>query len=173
MAGERTSSKHPGKPSWQLLFSEALRHQRVPPTEEHSLTPSSSMAESTQGATMNRILQEISAVGRKLEGPKRQNDENRPRPAIACLLRHVQNRQLLQAARMHRPFQLDDLEVRLTAYFSKETSERRRAFLDLRPHLHQLDVKYGLFKPARMWITKNGVSKDFYDPKDLQVFPLL
>ncbi|KAJ1155865.1 hypothetical protein NDU88_008590 [Pleurodeles waltl] len=68
MPGGRTSSKHPGKLSRQLLFSEALRHQTVPPTEEHSLTPCSSMANSTPGATMDRILQEISAVGRKLEG---------------------------------------------------------------------------------------------------------
>ncbi|KAJ1193511.1 hypothetical protein NDU88_002808 [Pleurodeles waltl] len=167
MPDGRTSSKYPGKPSRQLLYSEALRHQRVPPTEEHSLTPSSSMAESTQGVTMDRILQEISAVGRKLEGmdsamaslmaetksmrldiagfwtqatgleqvhglgPKRRDNVNRPRPIIACLLRHVQTRQLLQAARMHGPFRLDDLEVRLTADFSKETSELRRAFLEL------------------------------------------
>ncbi|KAJ1124008.1 hypothetical protein NDU88_002472 [Pleurodeles waltl] len=103
-------------------------------------------------------------------GHKRRDDANRPRPIIACLLRHVQTRQLLQAARTHGPFRLDDLEVRLTDYFSKETSERRKAFLVLLPRLRQLDVKYGLFEPARMWITKNGVSKDFYDPRDLRVF---
>ncbi|KAJ1184243.1 hypothetical protein NDU88_001051 [Pleurodeles waltl] len=198
MPGGRTVSKQAGKPSQQLLFSEALRHQRVPPPEEHPLIPPSSMAEPTQGATMDRILQEISVVGRKLEGmdsamasltaetksmrldiagfqvhrlgPKQRDDANRPRPIIACLLRHVQTRQLLQAARVHGPFRLDDLEVRLTANFSKETSEPRRAFLTLRPRLHQLDVKYGLFEPARMLITKNGVSRDFYDPDDLQVF---
>ncbi|KAJ1198631.1 hypothetical protein NDU88_002470 [Pleurodeles waltl] len=67
MPGRRTSSKHLGKPSRQLLVSQALRHQRVPPTEEHFLTPNSSMAESAQGTTMDRILLEISAVGRKLE----------------------------------------------------------------------------------------------------------
>ncbi|KAJ1137713.1 hypothetical protein NDU88_004111 [Pleurodeles waltl] len=245
MPGGRTSSKHPGKPSRQLLFSEALCHQRVPPTEEQSLAPSSRMAQSTQGATMDRILQEISAVAHKLEGidsamasltaemksmhlyiadfqtqvmglqqqvatveirigswverdhellylhsklidledrsrrdnihflgfpenvegadihsylwetltkltgiifdhplefqrvhrlgPKRQNNANRTRPIIACLLCHIQTRQLLQVARTHGPFRLDDLEVRLAADFSKETSERRRAFLDLRP----------------------------------------
>ncbi|KAJ1204098.1 hypothetical protein NDU88_007879 [Pleurodeles waltl] len=88
-------------------------------------------------------------------GPKRRDDANRPRPIIACLLRHEQTRQLLQAARTHSPFRLDDLEVRLTADFSKETSERRRAFLDLRPRLRQLDMKCGLFETARMWITKN------------------
>ncbi|KAJ1115034.1 hypothetical protein NDU88_003262 [Pleurodeles waltl] len=34
----------------------------------------------------------------------------------------------------------------------------------------QLEVKYGLFEPARLWVTKNGISKDFYDPEDLQLF---
>ncbi|KAJ1139830.1 hypothetical protein NDU88_006194 [Pleurodeles waltl] len=221
MPGGRTTSKQSGKPSRQLLFSEALRHQRVPPTEEHPLIPPSSMAEPTQGATMDLILQEISAVGRKLEGmdstmasltvetksmrldiagfqsqvtglnqqltgitfdpplafqrvhrlgPKRRDDANRPRPITACLLRHVQTCQLLQAARAHGPYRLDDLEARLTADFSKETSKRSRAFLALRPRLRQLDVKYGLFEPARMWITKNGVSRDFYDPKTCEGF---
>ncbi|KAJ1198027.1 hypothetical protein NDU88_001871 [Pleurodeles waltl] len=103
-------------------------------------------------------------------GPKWQDDANRPRPIIACLLRHKQACKLLQAARAHSLFRSDGLEVRLTADFSKETSERRRAFLAFRPRLLQLEVKYGLFEPARMWITKNGVSKDFYDPEDLQVF---
>ncbi|KAJ1162629.1 hypothetical protein NDU88_003097 [Pleurodeles waltl] len=103
-------------------------------------------------------------------GSKWRDDANPPRQIIACLLCHVQTRQLLQAARTHCPFRLDDLEVRLTADFSKEASERRRAFLDLRHRLRQLDVKYGLFEPARLWTTKNGVSKDFYDPEDLRLF---
>ncbi|KAJ1199568.1 hypothetical protein NDU88_003402 [Pleurodeles waltl] len=103
-------------------------------------------------------------------GPKWRDDANCLCPIIACLLRHVQTRQLLQAARTHSPFQLDDLEVRLTSDFSKETSERRRAFLDLRARLRLLDVKCSLFKPARMEITKNGVSKDFCNPDDLRVF---
>ncbi|KAJ1115130.1 hypothetical protein NDU88_003356 [Pleurodeles waltl] len=64
----KTASKPLGKPSRQLLFSEALRHQRVPPAEEHPLPPPSSMVDATQNATMDRILQEILAVGRKLEG---------------------------------------------------------------------------------------------------------
>ncbi|KAJ1099228.1 hypothetical protein NDU88_004332 [Pleurodeles waltl] len=31
-------------------------------------------------------------------------------------------------------------------------------------------MKYGLFDTAKMWVTKNGVSKDFYNPKDLRLF---
>ncbi|KAJ1201508.1 hypothetical protein NDU88_005317 [Pleurodeles waltl] len=31
-------------------------------------------------------------------------------------------------------------------------------------------MKYGLFDPARMWVTKNGVSRDFYNPEELKLF---
>ncbi|KAJ1110016.1 hypothetical protein NDU88_007371 [Pleurodeles waltl] len=70
MHGGRMSGKHSGKPTRQLLFSQALQHLRAPsPTSEvHPTTPPSNMADQTQGATMDRILQEISTVGRRLEG---------------------------------------------------------------------------------------------------------
>ncbi|KAJ1163063.1 hypothetical protein NDU88_003526 [Pleurodeles waltl] len=68
MPGGRTANRQPGKRSRQLLFSEALCHQRDPPAEEHLLTPPSSMGDTMQDTTMDRILQETSAVGRKLEG---------------------------------------------------------------------------------------------------------
>ncbi|KAJ1214598.1 hypothetical protein NDU88_002216 [Pleurodeles waltl] len=63
-------------------------------------------------------------------------------------------------------FRINDLQIRMMADFSKETSERRKTFLALR----QLEIKFGLFKPARMWITKNNVSKDFYDLTDLSLY---
>ncbi|KAJ1115230.1 hypothetical protein NDU88_003456 [Pleurodeles waltl] len=103
-------------------------------------------------------------------GPKRPDTTVRPRPIIACLLLHMQARQLIQRARTQGPCQMDDQEIRISADFSKETSERRRAFLALRPRLHQMGVKYGLLEPVRMWVTKNGVSQDFYDPEDLRSF---
>ncbi|KAJ1129754.1 hypothetical protein NDU88_008119 [Pleurodeles waltl] len=65
---------------------------------------------------------------------------------------------------------MNDLQIRMMADFSKETSERRKGFLALRPCLRQLEIKFGLFEPARMWITKNNVSKDFYDPTDLSLY---
>ncbi|KAJ1192294.1 hypothetical protein NDU88_001605 [Pleurodeles waltl] len=37
-------------------------------------------------------------------GPKRSDKPSRPRPITACLLRHNQTRQILQAARSHGPF---------------------------------------------------------------------
>ncbi|KAJ1132070.1 hypothetical protein NDU88_010400 [Pleurodeles waltl] len=56
---------------------------------------------------------------------KRQNGKDRPRPIIACFLRHWQARQLLQISRMQGPLQLGSLEIRLSADFSKETANRR------------------------------------------------
>ncbi|KAJ1182160.1 hypothetical protein NDU88_007354 [Pleurodeles waltl] len=82
----------------------------------------------------------------------------------------MQARQLLQAARMQGPLRSGALEIRLSADFSKETAELRKAFLSLRTRLHHLDVKFGLFEPARMWITKNGESQNFYNPEDLRAF---
>ncbi|KAJ1120378.1 hypothetical protein NDU88_008548 [Pleurodeles waltl] len=98
-------------------------------------------------------------------GPKRPDEASRPRLIIACLLRHGQTRQLLQAARTHRPFRTERYDICLTADYSKDTNEHRKAFLPLRPRLCQLEIKHSLFDPARMWVTKKGVSKDFYDPR--------
>ncbi|KAJ1144684.1 hypothetical protein NDU88_010981 [Pleurodeles waltl] len=64
----RTTSKVTGKPALQLLFSEALRHQKHPSVEDSPALPCANMTEDTQGVTMDHILQEISAVSRKLEG---------------------------------------------------------------------------------------------------------
>ncbi|KAJ1179452.1 hypothetical protein NDU88_004686 [Pleurodeles waltl] len=101
-------------------------------------------------------------------GPKRPDGASRPRPIIACLLRHTQTRQLLQVARTHGRFRVDKYDVRITGDYSKDTNERRKAFLALRPQT--LEMKNCLFDPARMWLTKNGVSKDFYDPEDPRLF---
>ncbi|KAJ1177667.1 hypothetical protein NDU88_002919 [Pleurodeles waltl] len=103
-------------------------------------------------------------------GPKRKDGTSKPRPIIACLFRHEQVRQLLSVARVHGPFKTDSYEIRITADFSRETNERWKGFLALRPRIRQLEVKYGLFEPARLWTTKNGVSKNFYDPEDLRIY---
>ncbi|KAJ1089087.1 hypothetical protein NDU88_002240 [Pleurodeles waltl] len=82
----------------------------------------------------------------------------------------MQARQLLQAARMQGLFKSGALEIRLSPDFSKETAERRKAFLSLHTRLRHLDVKFGLFEPARTWITKNGESLNFYDAEDHRAF---
>ncbi|KAJ1171888.1 hypothetical protein NDU88_003745 [Pleurodeles waltl] len=70
MPGNKPSNEHLGKPARQLLFSEALRQNRAPPStpQEHMTHQPSDMADAPQAATMDCILQEISAVVRRLEG---------------------------------------------------------------------------------------------------------
>ncbi|KAJ1124202.1 hypothetical protein NDU88_002663 [Pleurodeles waltl] len=64
----KTTGKVTGKSTRQLLFSEALQQQKHPSAEDSPPLPCANMTEDIQGATMDRILQEISAVSRKLEG---------------------------------------------------------------------------------------------------------
>ncbi|KAJ1161389.1 hypothetical protein NDU88_001875 [Pleurodeles waltl] len=70
MPAGRSSNKHSGKPARQLLFSEALQHsQTFPPASKvHPPGQPCTMTDHVQETTMDRILQEISAVGRRLEG---------------------------------------------------------------------------------------------------------
>ncbi|KAJ1216845.1 hypothetical protein NDU88_004444 [Pleurodeles waltl] len=65
-----TAGKSAGKPARQQLFSEALHHSR--PTTSATGPPSTvlshTMTSPKQEATMELILQEVTAVGRQLEG---------------------------------------------------------------------------------------------------------
>ncbi|KAJ1139410.1 hypothetical protein NDU88_005783 [Pleurodeles waltl] len=70
MSGRRSSHKNTGKLARQLLFSEALLQTKgtPPQTATQPSTTHQEMANPAQEPTMDHILQEISAVGRRLEG---------------------------------------------------------------------------------------------------------
>ncbi|KAJ1155757.1 hypothetical protein NDU88_008486 [Pleurodeles waltl] len=70
MPGGRSSTKNSGKPARQLLFSEDLLHSKVPPSAPlaQQAARHHTMTDSVQESTMDCILQEISAVGRRLKG---------------------------------------------------------------------------------------------------------
>ncbi|KAJ1102707.1 hypothetical protein NDU88_000151 [Pleurodeles waltl] len=74
---------------------------------------------------------------------------DKPRPIIASILRHEQARQTILAAKSQGSYSLEGHEIRVAADFSRPTNERRKAFLALRPQLRNLEIKYGLFEPAR------------------------
>ncbi|KAJ1115304.1 hypothetical protein NDU88_003530 [Pleurodeles waltl] len=69
MPGSKSSNKNSGKPARQLLFSEALLQSKVLPPAPAVLPPTRHhvMVGSALESTMDRILQEISAVARRLE----------------------------------------------------------------------------------------------------------
>ncbi|KAJ1202194.1 hypothetical protein NDU88_005995 [Pleurodeles waltl] len=72
----------------------------------------------------------------------------RPRPTIACFLRHEQAHLVLSTAQSQGPFFLESYEVRVVADFSRMTNEKRKAFLALCLQLWKMDIKFGLFEPA-------------------------
>ncbi|KAJ1199448.1 hypothetical protein NDU88_003282 [Pleurodeles waltl] len=247
MPGGKATDKSSGRLAQQLFFSEALQFKRPvsPAVGPHPPPPPaqpSTMSDKEQPTTMDRILREITAVSRRIEGMDAaitsltletksmhsdiagfqsrvtwlehrvvtleshmntvqdrdqdllyfhckimdledrsrrenvcffvflENEEGPSRPIIASLLRHGHTRQLLQAARTHGPFRMEGYDIHITADYSKDTNDHQKAFLALRPHLRQLEMKYGLFNPVKIWVNKNGVSKDFYDPEDLRLF---
>ncbi|KAJ1101387.1 hypothetical protein NDU88_006455 [Pleurodeles waltl] len=56
------------------------------------------------------------------------------RPIIRCFLCHKQARQVIFAARTQGPYSLEGYVIRMAADFSRETNEKWKAFLALRPH---------------------------------------
>ncbi|KAJ1143977.1 hypothetical protein NDU88_010279 [Pleurodeles waltl] len=103
-------------------------------------------------------------------GPLHKQAAERPCPIIDCFLRHKQVCQLLTGARAHGPYREDGHDIRFAADFSRETNEKRKAFFPLRLRLRQLNIKFRLLEPAKIGITADGESKDFFDPADLRSF---
>ncbi|KAJ1177200.1 hypothetical protein NDU88_002461 [Pleurodeles waltl] len=73
MPGGKSGHKSTGKPARQLPFLEALQHKHpIPPIvgPHTTLTPTqpSTMADKEQPSTMERILQDITVVNRRVEG---------------------------------------------------------------------------------------------------------
>ncbi|KAJ1092721.1 hypothetical protein NDU88_005831 [Pleurodeles waltl] len=95
-------------------------------------------------------------------GPSHKESANKPRPIIACFLRHEQARQVISTAKARQPISLDGHKIRVAADFSRLTNDRRRAFLALRPQLRSLDIKYGLFEPALGFIELFTISLIVY-----------
>ncbi|KAJ1133264.1 hypothetical protein NDU88_011561 [Pleurodeles waltl] len=70
MPGGWSSHKNSGKPVRQFLLSESLLQTKGPPLTSATQPPAThhDMTDSAQKYTMDRILQEILSVGRRLEG---------------------------------------------------------------------------------------------------------
>ncbi|KAJ1118152.1 hypothetical protein NDU88_006347 [Pleurodeles waltl] len=92
-------------------------------------------------------------------GPLHKATSGWPCPIIACFLHHEQACQVISVARSQGPYSLERHEIRVAEDCSRVTSKKQKAFLALQPQLRKLDIKFGLFEPARMWITHGGLLK--------------
>ncbi|KAJ1214745.1 hypothetical protein NDU88_002362 [Pleurodeles waltl] len=83
-------------------------------------------------------------------GPLHKATSDKQRPIIACFLRLEQAHQTISAAKFQGQSSIEGHEIMVVADFSRPTNEKRKAFLALHPQLSNLDIKYGLFEPARI-----------------------
>ncbi|KAJ1216953.1 hypothetical protein NDU88_004551 [Pleurodeles waltl] len=83
-------------------------------------------------------------------GPARPITPECPHPIITCFIRHEQVMQLLSPARSHGPYDQEGHTLCIAEGFSKEITDRRKAFLAFRPRLGRMDIKFRLFKLAQM-----------------------
>ncbi|KAJ1122176.1 hypothetical protein NDU88_000680 [Pleurodeles waltl] len=188
----KATGKPPGNTVRQLLFSEALRQQKHPPVKDpkgpppHCHTITGNMEESPQGASMDRILQEISAVGRKLEGMD---------SAMMALTAETRSMRLEIAGFQSQILGLDQrvatVETQVASWTDngQELMHLRSKLMDLEDRSRRNNIRLmGL--PEGMegtdltsflrdtlpkltditWITKNGDSRTFFDPEDLRTF---
>ncbi|KAJ1177571.1 hypothetical protein NDU88_002824 [Pleurodeles waltl] len=103
-------------------------------------------------------------------GLLRQYGSSHSRPIIACFLLYDQVRQLLTVTSSHGSDHLEGYEICIAAGFSRKTNECHKTFLSLWPDSTKLEVKYSLFEPVWMSITKDCKSKNVFDPEDLRLF---
>ncbi|KAJ1203435.1 hypothetical protein NDU88_007221 [Pleurodeles waltl] len=141
MPGGRSSTKNSGKLARQLLFSEALLHSKAPSSAPMAQPPVQhhNVSDTAQEPTMDfsKGTQARSKETRRIRLPP--GDYCLFPPPYAGPTDYTKSTcpRILSDGRSGNPDVAD---------FSKETSERRRAFLALRPRLRQMEVKYCRFE---------------------------
>lgn len=86
----------------------------------------------------------------------------RPRPIVCRFHYHSDCVDILRRARELRQIKVADLTISIFPDFTAKIARARAEFNEVRRQLRGIDgARYGLFHPARLRITYNGVEKDF------------
>ncbi|KAJ1130702.1 hypothetical protein NDU88_009052 [Pleurodeles waltl] len=133
--GRGLAMYYDGRLSAELRRAAGLGPGKVPPAEQHLLPPLSNMADAKQSATMDRILQEVLAVGRKLEGMD---------SAMASLMAETKSMRLDIAGFQSQVTRLDQTTKTSYAAFSETRINSKPEKHDLTP-----DAKAGAQVPAQ------------------------
>ncbi|XP_027877053.1 uncharacterized protein LOC114146849 [Xiphophorus couchianus] len=87
----------------------------------------------------------------------------RPRPIMARLHYHADCADILRRARAQQRVKVGDSTISIFPDFTVQTAKARAAFNDVRRQLREVpDIRFGLLHPARLRITKGGVTREFY-----------
>lgn len=102
---------------------------------------------------------------------RRNNDAKaRARPMIAYLLRFTQVKQILNKVKELKKVTYAGQDIYISPDYARETANMRKRFLELRPALRKLNIRFGLIHPAKMVVTYKAKHMEFFDPSDLVSF---
>uniref|UniRef100_A0A087YPS9 L1 transposable element RRM domain-containing protein n=1 Tax=Poecilia formosa TaxID=48698 RepID=A0A087YPS9_POEFO len=95
----------------------------------------------------------------------------RPRPIIARLHYYSDCADILRRARAQQRVKVGDSTVSIFPDFTPQTAKARAAFNDVRRQLRDVpDIRFGLLHPARLRITRGGVTREFTSPVEATAF---
>lgn len=95
----------------------------------------------------------------------------RPRPIIARLHYYTDCADILRRARAKQRVTVGDSTISVFPDYTARTAKARAAFNDVRRQLREVpDIRFGLLHPARLRITRGGVTKEFTSPEDATAF---
>uniref|UniRef100_H3AFU4 L1 transposable element RRM domain-containing protein n=1 Tax=Latimeria chalumnae TaxID=7897 RepID=H3AFU4_LATCH len=102
-------------------------------------------------------------------GPRPPPD-HRPRAFIVQLLRCTIREKILRAAREKDKVIWRDKKISFYPDLSKDLQQRRQRFAEARQQLQDRGIRYGMFYPATLKVTYNGVTSAYSSPEEVLNF---
>uniref|UniRef100_H3B2I9 L1 transposable element RRM domain-containing protein n=1 Tax=Latimeria chalumnae TaxID=7897 RepID=H3B2I9_LATCH len=93
-----------------------------------------------------------------------------PRPFIVRFLRFLVKEMVIRRARERGALDWEGNKILIFPDLSRELQEKRRKFMEVKKHLRDIGVKYGLFYPAILKVSMKGNDYSFNTPNEVQDF---
>ncbi|KAJ1100927.1 hypothetical protein NDU88_006002 [Pleurodeles waltl] len=115
------------------------------------------------------ICSSVGALMGLLHGPCASGCTGATAPSYSVLHPSLASATTLVCGPTHGPYNYEGHAIHI-ADFLCEANKRRKAFLAVRFQLHKISIKFELFNPAMMWISKDRRDEDFCDLDALCLF---
>lgn len=115
----------------------------------------------------------IIEAAHRLPGRERRWRSNRPQPPKVFILKFLNFQdkvRAMKAARAKGKVMCGDHQVMFFPDLSAELHRRRRRFDPVKQQLKSLNIRYGLFFPAKLRVWTNGQTREFETPEEAEKF---
>uniref|UniRef100_H2ZUA9 L1 transposable element RRM domain-containing protein n=1 Tax=Latimeria chalumnae TaxID=7897 RepID=H2ZUA9_LATCH len=96
--------------------------------------------------------------------------DKRPRAFIVKLLRYPTREKILKAAREKGRSTWQGNNISFYPDLSRDLQQRRQRFTEVRHQLLDRGIRYGMFYPATLRVTFNGVASAYTSPEEVAAF---